>query len=95
MLRDGASRQCPRDCTLLFQCLLTAVRNPNGVRARTILFTKKGTGLVDTTELRSVIGNLGERFSSEEIGQMMLMSEINSEGKMSITDLIAFCSKYK
>lgn len=30
------------------------------------IFDAEGNGTVDTTELRSVIGNLGERFSQEE-----------------------------
>ena len=48
------------------------------------IFDAEGKGTVDTTELRSVIGNLGEGFSSEEIGQMMLMADIDSDGKMQI-----------
>ena len=49
--------------------------NPGSVlEASFTIFDAEGTGMVDTTELRSVIGNLGERFSPEEIGQMMLMA---------------------
>merc|ERR1719272_172091 len=59
------------------------------------IFDAEGTGEVDTTELRSVIGNLGERFSQEEVGQMMLMAEISDEGKMKIADMIKFCTTYK
>jgi Ca2+-binding EF-hand superfamily protein len=69
---------------------------PGGIlEAAFTIFDAEGKGVVDTAELRSVIGNLGERFQPEEIGQMMLMAEINSEGKMSIADLIKFCNTYK
>lgn len=59
------------------------------------IFDAQGTGLVNCAELRAVMGNLGERFSPEEVGGMMLMAEISNEGKMKMADLISFCSKYK
>ena len=61
-------------------------------RART---HSEGKGTVDCTELRSVIGNLGERFSLEEIGQLMLMAEIDSDNRMAIDDIVTFVSTYK
>jgi len=42
-----------------------------------------------------VIGNLGERFSPEEIGQLMLMAEIDSDNRMAIDDIVTFVSTYK
>ena len=42
-----------------------------------------------------MIGNLGERFSLEEIGQLMLMAEIDSDNRMAIDDIVTFVSTYK
>eukprot|EP00039_Didymoeca_costata_P018434 m.333410 g.333410 ORF g.333410 m.333410 type:complete len:143 (+) comp17142_c0_seq1:389-817(+) len=59
------------------------------------IFDAEGTGRVDTTEMRSVLNNLGERFSQEEMGQVMLMADIDEEGKMQIEDIVKFCKQYK
>eukprot|EP00035_Acanthoeca_spectabilis_P020280 m.432067 g.432067 ORF g.432067 m.432067 type:complete len:142 (-) comp17384_c0_seq1:114-539(-) len=58
------------------------------------IFDSEGTGRIDVGELRNVLGNLGERLTYEEIGNMMLMAEVDADGKLSIDDLIAFMAKY-
>lgn len=73
----------------------TLHEDPSSLEEAFAIFDVKGLGTVDTTELRSVIGNLGERFNHEEIGQMMLMAEIDSDGRMNIADMVKFCRDYK
>jgi len=96
ILQDGLKTEVTLSEYLAIMDKQTMHEDPRSVLDSAFtIFDAEGKGTVDTTELRSVIGNLGEGFSSEEIGQMMLMADIDSDGKMQIEDLIKFCVDYK
>jgi hypothetical protein len=52
-------------------------------------------GMIEAGEFRGVMANLGDAFNSEEIGQLMLMSELNAEGKFAIDDIVSYGATYK
>mmetsp|Transcript_33628 Transcript_33628/g.88346 ORF Transcript_33628/g.88346 Transcript_33628/m.88346 type:complete len:140 (-) Transcript_33628:156-575(-) len=58
------------------------------------MFDSAGTGTVEVGEFRAVLANLGDSFNHEEIGQLMLLLEINADGKFSIDGLVKSLSKY-
>jgi Ca2+-binding EF-hand superfamily protein len=51
--------------------------------------------MIEAGEFRGVMANLGDAFNSEEIGQLMLMSELNAEGKFAIDDIVSYGATYK
>ena len=50
--------------------------------------------MIDAAEFRNVMGNLGDNFNSEEIGQLMLMVDMNADGKFSIDEIVKYVSTY-
>ena len=53
-----------------------------------------GQGLIEAGEFRAVMANLGDAFTSEEIGQLMLMVDMNADGKFSIDDIVKYGATY-
>lgn len=60
-----------------------------------IIACSLGEGMIEAGEFRGVMANLGDAFNSEEIGQLMLMSELNAEGKFAIDDIVSYGATYK
>ena len=40
------------------------------------------------------MANMGDAFSHEEIGQMMLITDLNADGKFAIKDMVKFGAQY-
>eukprot|EP00035_Acanthoeca_spectabilis_P018627 m.397896 g.397896 ORF g.397896 m.397896 type:complete len:140 (-) comp16773_c2_seq40:4224-4643(-) len=58
------------------------------------IFDSLGEGLIEAGEFRGVMANLGDSFNHEEIGQLMLMCDLNADNKFAIDDIVAFGQKY-
>lgn len=75
----------------------TLCKYPN-CQSKTILSfstpSSLGEGLIEAGEFRGVMANLGDSFNHEEIGQLMLMCDLNADNKFAIDDIVAFGQKY-
>ncbi|XP_030387879.1 caltractin-like [Scaptodrosophila lebanonensis] len=52
------------------------------------VFDRDDDGYISQTELRSVMMNLGERFSDEEFDEMMKEIDLDNDGKISFTEFV-------
>ena len=43
---------------------------------------RDGTGMIDASEFRTVMANLGERFNMQEVEEMMRVPEVDAEGNI-------------
>eukprot|EP00048_Salpingoeca_helianthica_P015188 m.225537 g.225537 ORF g.225537 m.225537 type:complete len:143 (-) comp16720_c0_seq1:34-462(-) len=54
------------------------------------IFDIDGTGFVDASEFRTVMGNLGERLDATEVEEIMRVPEQDLNGKINYKDIIEF-----
>eukprot|EP00055_Hartaetosiga_balthica_P007082 m.23928 g.23928 ORF g.23928 m.23928 type:complete len:143 (+) comp5597_c0_seq1:163-591(+) len=59
------------------------------------IFDAEGTGMIDASEFRQVLGGLGERFHSHEIEEIMRRTEVDNDGKITYDDFIQFAVENK
>eukprot|EP00056_Hartaetosiga_gracilis_P016052 m.3661 g.3661 ORF g.3661 m.3661 type:complete len:143 (-) comp3702_c0_seq1:206-634(-) len=59
------------------------------------IFDAEGTGLIDASEFRQVLGGLGERFHSHEIEEIMRQTDVDNDGKINYSDFIQFAVENK
>ena len=55
------------------------------------IFDKDGNGLIDMSELREVMANLGEQLTDEELAEMIHEADEDGDGKINYEGNCAFC----
>ncbi|XP_076442309.1 neo-calmodulin-like [Babylonia areolata] len=65
-----------------------APESSDNLREAFRIFDKEGNGMINTTELRHILTNLGEKLTEEEVDEMIREADITGEGQVNYNDFV-------